>query len=154
MVLLVKPTFIVLQEEQDFEFDGIVILPKKVIKGCRDNKFDKCANEIIRQNGAIKKLRLPKWLTACETIRQVLIELMERGIWPGIEHIAEDKSETAFYIGPVDDVSEEGFYLYCYDAAGKWEKEYYLRYQGIFKIEINSKYCKSFNKYMASNLST
>ncbi len=154
VVMLIKPTFILLYEQYDFEFDGLIILPKKIIKGCRDNKYDKCFNEILRQNGAIKKLRIPAWLTTCQTIPQILTELMTRGIWPGIEHLATDHTETAFYIGSIKDTTKDGIYIYCYDAAGKWEKEYYLNYQNIFKIEINSKYCKYFNHYMRSHLRT
>lgn len=152
VVMLIRPTFIVLCEEEGFEFDGIVILPKKVISGYRDNKFDRCCNEIIRQNGALKKLKIPAWLKACQTIPQVLTEMMERGIWPGIEHISPNNSESAFYIGPINDTTKEGVYIYCYDAAGKWEKEYYLSYQNIFRIELESKYCKYFNQYMKAQL--
>ncbi len=150
VVLLNQPSFIVLQEERELEFDGVVILPKKIIKGCRDGKFERCSNEIIRQNGAIKKLRLPLWMIACQTIPQVLIELMDRGIWPGIEHLDDEKTSTAFYLGPITGTGDTGFWLYCYDAAGKWEKEYFLNYQNIFKLEINSNYCKHFNKFMKS----
>ena len=39
--------FIVVREEIDFEFDGIVVLPKKVIRGVRDGEFERCANKIL-----------------------------------------------------------------------------------------------------------
>lgn len=148
IVLLNQPSFIVVQEMQDFEFDGTIILPKKVIKGFRDGKFDSCSNEIIRQNGAINKLKIPSWMSSCSTVPQVLIELMDREIWPIIVHLNDEKTSTAFYIGPITGTDETGFWLNCYDATGKWEKEYFLSYQNILKIDINSKYCKHFNKYM------
>lgn len=148
VVMLNQRTFIVIQEMRGFEFDGVVLLPKKMIKGYRDAKFESCTNEIVRQNGAIKKLRIPAWLSSCETIPQVLIELMDRGIWPGIEQLKNENTLTAYYLGPITGTGDTGFWLTCYDAAGKWEKEYFLKYQNIFKIEINSKYCKHFNKYM------
>lgn len=47
--------YVVLREERDFAFDGVLILPKKIIRGYRDDKHDRCGNAIIRENGAIKR---------------------------------------------------------------------------------------------------
>jgi hypothetical protein len=150
VVMLNQPNFIVIHEKREFEFDGVILLPKRIIKGWRDGKFESCTNKIIRQNGEIKKLRIPAWLSNCKTIQQVLIELMDREIWPGIEYLKNERTVSAFYLGPITGSGDTGFWLYCYDAAGKWEKEYFLNYKKIFKIEINSKYCKHFNKFMKS----
>ena len=43
----IKPAFVVLREEKDFELDGIIILPKRVIKGVRDGRYDRCCNQIL-----------------------------------------------------------------------------------------------------------
>jgi hypothetical protein len=69
IVTQIKSEFIVLREEKDFDFDGIIILPKKIIKGYRDGKNDQCCNENLRENGAIKKCHAPRWLNACETLK-------------------------------------------------------------------------------------
>lgn len=150
VVLQIKPDFIVLREEQNFEFDGIIILLKKFIKNIRDNKYDKCCNEIIRFNGAVKKLRFPKWLNSCETIHQFLTQVRKRDIWIGVEIIFDKGSNSSFYIGPVIDVGSEDFSIKCYDAAGKWEKEFRVNYDEIFRIEFDSRYCNNFNAFMKS----
>jgi hypothetical protein len=77
--------------------------------------------------------------------------LMKRSIWPGIEMLFSDGS-TAFYLGPVRSVSEIGFVSKCYDAAGKWEKDYSLRWSEIFRIEVGSRYCRHFNHYMQAKI--
>lgn len=146
----IKRTFIILQEERDFELDGIIALPRRVIKGVRDGKYEQCGNQILRQNGSIKKLRAPGWLDACETIPQLLSAMMRRHIWPCIETLFNQGTESAFYLGPLTRIAEDSFYLNCYDAAGKWEKIYRLPYENVFKIEFDSKYCKHFNAYMKS----
>ena len=135
---------------REFEFDGVVILPKRVINGYRDNKYEKCRNAIIRQNGAIKKLCIPKWLDACDTIKDVLVNLQRRDIWPAIEMFVGDGSDTAFYLGPITNVDDESFCHKCYDAAGKWEKVYELSDDDLCRIEFDSNYCNSFNAYMRS----
>lgn len=148
IVTQIKSGFIVLREEEDFDFDGSIIFPKKSIKGYRDGEVDRCCNEILRENGAIRKCRSPRWLNSCKTLPEVIKELKRRDIWPGVEIIFNSHSESAFYIGPITRTAEDCFYLRCYDAAGKWEKEYNLRYDEIFRIELDSKYCKRFNDYM------
>jgi hypothetical protein len=55
IVTQIKSTFIVLREETDFDFDGIIILPKKVIKGYRDCEYERCLNEILRENNILRK---------------------------------------------------------------------------------------------------
>lgn len=150
IVTHVKPHFIVLREEIDFELDGVIILTKRSIKGSRDGKYDECCNQVLRSNGALKKLRPVRWLDSCETIAQVIAAMMRRDIWPGIEIQSNREDEWAFYIGPITGVESEQLTLRCYDAAGRWEKEYTLQYEEIFRIEFDSKYCNYFNEYMKS----
>jgi hypothetical protein len=154
IVTHIKPGFIVLREEESFELDGVIILPKRFIKGVRDGKFDLCCNEILRRNGALKHLRPIRWLNSCETIPQVIAALMRRDIWPGVEVIFNEGAESALYLGPITRVADDRFFIKCYDAAGRWEKEYELSYGEIFRIEIDSMYSRHFNAYMRSNGST
>jgi len=146
--------FIILREEVDFEFDGIIILPKKSIKGYRDSKYETCCNEILRENGAMKKCHSPRWLDSCETLSQVFAQMKSRDIWPGVETLFNEGKENAFYIGPITRTEDHYFYILCYDAAGKWEKEYQLTYEEVFRIELNSRYCDNFNAYMRRRDST
>jgi hypothetical protein len=148
VVMQIKPDFIVLREEEAFEFDGVVILAKKFIKGFRDGKYERCVNQILRENGAIKKLRAPRWLDSCETLQQVLTTLMRRDIWPGVEIVYNEGADSAFYLGVISGAEDEQFSIRSYDAAGKWEKNSVLDYDEIFKIEFNSKYCNHFNAHM------
>jgi hypothetical protein len=150
----IKPDFIVLREEEYFEFDGIVILPKRFIKNVRDGKYDKCCNEILRHNGAIKKFKAPNWIDACETIPQILSLMQKRDIWGAVEIIINDETDTDFYLGKFTQVNEKEFSIKSYDATGKWEKDFKLDFDGIFRIEFDSKYCNYFNSFMKSKTKT
>jgi hypothetical protein len=151
IIVYIGKHFVVMREETDFEFDGIIVLPKKVIRGVRDSEFERCTNDILRQNGAISRLKVPSWVVRCATIQDVLTILMKRTIWPGIEILFADRS-TAFYLGPVESVSKDGFETKCYDATGKWEKQYSFRWREIFRVEVGSRYCTHFNKYMRAKM--
>lgn len=151
IVTHIKPNFIAIREEVDFELDGVIIFPKRSIKGFRDDVYDECCNQILRHNGALKKLRPLRWLDSCETIPQIISVMMRRDIWPGIETRSERKDEWAFYIGPITALGSKQFALWCYDPAGRWEKEYTISYSEIFRIELDSRYCNHFNEYMKAN---
>lgn len=148
IVTSIKPGILVLVEEVCFEFDGAIVLPKKSIRGYRDGKRERCFNEIIRSNGAMKKCRSPRWLASCQSLPEVMEQLCRRDVWPAVEVIFNKSRESALYLGPITKVSEKHFYQKCYDATGKWEKEYKLSYDEVFKVEIGSKYCKYFNRYV------
>lgn len=152
VVTHIKPTFVVLREMIDFEFGGVIILPRRAVKSVRDGKFESCRNRILHHNGAIRKMRVPRWLDACETIPQVLSALMRRDIWPSIETVFDQGTRSAFYVGPITEVTVDECLINCYDAAGKWESIYHLGYDEIFKIEFDGKYEKHFTAYMKSQL--
>lgn len=153
IVLDLQKKYFVLQEEIAFEFDGIVVFAKKFVKGIRDNKFDACCNRVVRDNNQIDRVKLPAWLSKCNTISDILQSLYRKGVWPGIEVIYDEGKETAYFLGPITEVNDAGVHIKGYDAAGKWEKEYFIEYVEISRIEINTKYVKNFNKYMRKNFS-
>jgi len=75
---------------------------------------------------------------------------MERDIWPGVELVDKERSQKSpmFFVGPITEVGRSEFSIYCYDAAGCWEKTYKLEIQNIFKIIFDDMYTKHFNRYM------
>lgn len=149
VIIYIGTDFVALREESDFEFDGIQILPKKSIKGFRDNKFDCCCNDILEQNEQKKKLKDIAWLKACESYKDVIKALHDRDIWPGVETVLDKKNyASSFYLGPIVEIEKKRFGIRCYDAAGKWEEVYEIAFSDLFRIEFDSKYCNNFNAYM------
>lgn len=150
IVLKEAKDFIVIASENDFEFDGILILSKKFIKGFRDGKFEKCFNEIIRFNSQIKKIKLPTWLNKCQHIKNIFQEIKNHNIWPLVEIVFNKGKKSDFYIGLILGGNEKEVGVRGYNAMGKWEKEYVLDYNEILRISFNDKYSKHFNNFMKS----
>ena len=141
-----------MRELDDLDFDGVVILPKRVINGCRDGKIEKCTNRILQFSGNIKKARMPKWLYHCKSLPEVLGQLMKKQIWPSVEIIydLDGKIETDFFIGPVAQIENDEFWIHDYDAAGKWGYEWFIRFDEIYKIQFDGSYSDTFNEFMQS----
>ncbi len=138
--------FICLAVEENFEFDGFIILAKKFVNGVRDSKFEECTNRIVRLNKAINKIKIPIWITKHKTLIEVLRYFQKKGIWPAIEIIY--RKEGILYVGPITNVLGNEFSIYCYDADGSWEKNYRLSVNELFKIQFNDQYTTHFNNYM------
>ena len=104
--------------------------------------------EILGENDKFKKLKTPEWLRGCTSLRDLLENLMKRDIWPAVEILFDNNKDDALYLGPITRIEEDNFWIRCYDAAGKWEKEYRLTLDEIFRVEFDSRYCTNFNAYM------
>lgn len=152
VVTHIKSAFVVLRMELDFEFDGNVIFPKKSIKGCRDGKCERCYNEILRERGAIQKLRPTLWLDSCKTLQDVAQVILKRKIWPAVETLCDEHNKTDIFIGPITRLTDNGFFQRSYDAAGKWQKECAIPYETIFSIEFDSHYLNRFNSFMRKRI--
>lgn len=148
IVTHIKRNFIVLRELRELDFDGLVILPKKVIRGYRDNQYEDCINAIIRKLGTIKKAKAPRWLDSCDTLSEVFVQLKKRDIWPVVETDSETAEGTALYLGPITRADAKTFELDCYDATAKWEQVYEIKYSDVQRIEIDGSYDNAFNAYM------
>ena len=147
IVLQEARSFVSLLVVEDFEPDGIVVVPKKWIKGIRDGKFEACATEMIRFSGTLERTEPFAWPSNLTSLAEVCAYLKERDIWPAVE-IIYNGDDSAFYIGPITEISKRSLRLYCYDAAGQWEKEYEIDFAEIFRIEFESRYARNFNAFM------
>jgi len=152
VVTHIARSFIVLRETCDFDFDGVLVLPKRVVTGYRDGKCERCHNRILRFNGNIRKARTPRWLGSCNSVPEVLKQIKKRGIWPciGIVFELDGKTETDFFIGRIVRFEDDRFWILDYDAAGNWGEEYDIEFREILSVGFNDRYSTEFNKYMKS----
>jgi hypothetical protein len=150
IILGVSENLVILQEENGFAFGGVVALPLNRIKGRRLGSLEHLRDQVVAENGQFKKLIRYSWLRAVKNIEQILKECARRKIWPIVETIR--KRKTALFIGPITQVGPKEFSIFCYDANGKWEKEYLLNYREIFKVEIFDSYSTHFNRFMSKRV--
>jgi hypothetical protein len=146
VVLHYTKSIIAIREYDDFRSDGLIFFPRKVITEIRDGEFEECENKILRMSGEIKASRKLKWLSNINNLKDLFSYLHTKEIWPAVETF--QNSDDAFYLGPITKVTSSSIWLYCYDAAGKWEGEYNIKNKDVIRVEINSHYVDCFNNYM------
>jgi len=149
-VLACNREMVLLQNEDDFVFDGIIAFPLRSIKRIRTGALEKVRNEICVQFGLRKKINKSLWLLKVNNLQQIIDECGRRNIWPTIE--AKTKGATGLYIGPITRANQSEFGIYVYDALGKWEGGYRLPYKEVLKIELFDSYSSNFNRYMRKKM--
>ncbi len=146
IVLDYNRKYVVLRVIDDFEPDGIIFIFKKNIKSIRNGKLEKSFNAVISFCKTLKSLKETGWFHGMKTLEEIMSYLKSQSTWPSIEVVHDNGS--SLYIGEITEVSKSSFSINCYDAEGRWEKIYQLKYDTVFKIEIDGKYVRHFNDYM------
>ena len=143
----IRPDYIVIHNECNFEFDGLVVIRRKSITKCSDRTYD-THNKVLLHSGQLGKLKTPTWLDDCSTFQDIFAQLKRRRIWPAVEMV--EKKDSWFLIGPITHVEEKGSDIRCYDGQGKWEDVYPINYRYLHNITFGDSYSKHFNNYMRS----
>lgn len=105
-------------------------------------------DSILKHNGESKKLIKKHWILGCKTLREILLKLKLKEIWPGVEILCKERTESAFFLGPIVNTDNTCCEIASYDAAGQWGQSDKIAYSEIMRIDIGSNYCEHFNQYM------
>lgn len=146
VVIYMTSNFIAVCLAIDFELSGIAIVPRTHLKSVRDNANEKSMTRIMRHNRQLDKLKVPRWLSTCETLPDIFCQLKNRSIWPAVTIV--DGKDSWFFIGKITLAEERGFCIESYTSTGKWTKEQGLRMQDVALINVDGQYEKHFNRYM------
>jgi hypothetical protein len=146
IVTHIRPDYIVVREEYDFELEGIVVFSRKAVVACEERRCGKTFNEVLRHTGQMKDLKIPAWLDECCTFQDILGQLKKRRIWPAVEIV--QKKDTWFLVGPITHVEENGSLIRGYSADGKWGRDYPINYRYLHCIRFGDRYTRHFNRYM------
>jgi len=148
VVIHLNDDLVVLRIRRGLEFDGVVVIPRLLVRDWRDGSFEKAQNEILRYTGQISRARAPAWMVRCGSVADVVGALMRRRIWPYITMSVRNPKRTSHYLGPILERDGESFSLRCYGSCGVWQKPCRLRFNRVLRIRYDDAYSRNFNRYM------
>ncbi len=146
LMLACLPDMVLFRSESNFQLDGIIALPLKHLKSVHSGINETVYMKILTRAQGSKKPNTPVWITRVRNIPQLVAECQNRNHWPVVETLS--KGSGALYIGPISDLDSSGFRIFAYSAEGTWEKNYWLSWKEVFKVEILDFYSTHFNRYM------
>jgi len=133
---------ICLQKEEDFIFDGFIILPKKdITKRYTSDSNNHCAF-VMKREGLwpripdwVRKIDLSRWQTALESLHGKVI-------------IAENEAKDDFLIGPLMHSGRSSVIVKHFDGVGDWVGEFTMRTGDISIIKFLCRYATYHSKYL------
>ncbi len=150
-VLVVTDEAVLVRVDDDLRLDGFALFPLSQIKSVVEKKNATLLYKLLVMAGQITKPKDSRWFSKIKSVQHLIEECRQRKIWPVVEVQFRDKT-TALYIGPITATEAKAFCIYCYDAYGKWEKNYRVLYEDVFKVEISDSYSTAFNRYMKTKI--
>jgi len=138
--------FVLLQETDDFEVDGYVVIPIQSISEIIYNTNDKYYDKIMNLEGiitAIEKKHLID-LTSWEAIFKSIKKLDFNVI---VEN--EDPEDATFDIGPIIKITKSAVYVRYFNAKGILNKEATkINWRLITIVKFDNRYTNTFSKYL------
>ena len=138
--------YILLQETDDFEVCGYLIIPINTISKVRFNNNDKYYDKIMHweklTDKIIKKynINLSNWESIFKSIKKLNLNVI-------IEN--EDPNDCSFDIGPITKVSKEAVYIRYFNAQGFLDIEpTKIIWSYITIVKFDDRYINTFSKYL------
>lgn len=138
--------FLLVQQVEEFDLNGYAIIRKDHFSALRANEFDEVMEQILKEEGILKKkyglkktISLDSWTSMFETLKKkdfhVIVE-------------CEDLEEPTFTIGPVTKVGKNSVQVHFYDAIGVYDKKpTKIKFEDITLVRFGDRYSTIFRKY-------
>lgn len=146
-ILAISKDFLLIQNTNEFFFNGYLIIRKDGFDSIRCNEYDKTQKKIFKGEGILnngygldKKISLENWQEIFRSLKaadfHVIIE-------------CEEKEEPDFEIGPIKRVNSQTVSIQYYNPAGILEiKTTSVRYADITTLTFGDRYTTIFKKYL------
>lgn len=148
----ISDDFIQIAENDEFNFNGEIIIRRDHFDAIRCNQFEKTIKKILMAENQLTKekpqstsIDITSWKTIFEGLMKIDIHVI-------IE--CEDLKNPTFSIGPIQKIHHKSVEILNYDAMGHFNKKSTrINYRDITILKFNDKYSTVFRKYLKNSKS-
>jgi hypothetical protein len=133
---------VLLAQVIDFQFDGFMVVRKKDITKCIVDDSTKYGTKIMKLEKSwpkipilIRKLNITSWHTLLSDIKSVVI-------------VENERIDSSFYIGIVEDSKRTSVSIRCFDGVGKWQDTEVIKITDITSCTFLDRYSSIHSKYL------
>ena len=138
--------YVLLQDMDDFEVNGYLIIPTNTISKVRFNNNDRYYEKILHWEKLTDKIEkkhdinLSNWKSIFNSIKNLNLNVI-------IEN--ENPDDCTFDIGPIIEVSKEAVYIRYFNAKGLLDTEITkIIWSKITLVRFDDRYINTFSKYL------
>lgn len=149
VIIGLSDNFLQIAENEEFRFNGEVIIKRNQFDAIRCNQFEKTIKKILRTERILTKVKPKRENLKLENWVSIFEGLMDRDIHVIIE--CENLKKSTFTIGPITKITDKSVEILNYDATGKYNKKASkIKYKNITLLKFNDEYSTMFRKYVRS----
>lgn len=147
IILEFSDDFLQLAENDEFKFNGEIIIRMDHFDSIRCNKFDKTYKRILKKENQLSKRNPKRTKIDLSNWKTIFTDLKEADIHVIIE--CEDLKKPTFEIGPIEKINNKSVQLRNYDATGRLDKKpTRIKFKNITFVKFNEEYSTTFRKYL------
>jgi hypothetical protein len=135
-------SLLLIQREDDFEFDGYVVIRRKdITKSFVGESNDYCERLMRKERlwrnptKAIRSLPLSDWKALLTALSGELV-------------IIENERKESFFIGPIVGCDARGVRIQYFDGCGKWQEIERVPYRAITSVQFGSRYIRVHGRHL------
>jgi len=145
-ILNFSSDFLLLQETDNFQLMGYVIMPISKIKKIKCGKNEKYYTKIMKWEGEAEKtginykIDLNDWQSMLNSVKNTNLNVIVECEAPDID---------TFTIGPILKITRKKVYILYFDAAGYIDEDpVKINFDDITKLTFDDRYINIFSKYL------
>ena len=147
VILELSDNFMHLAENDEFKFNGEVIIRMDHFDSIRCNKFDKTFRKILAAEKQLSKSKPKRTQVDLTDWASIFTDLQKSDVHVTIE--CEDLKKPTFTIGPIEKINKKSVDIRNYDATGQLDKKVTrTNFKNITLLKYNEEYSTTFRKYL------
>jgi hypothetical protein len=142
LVVSESDTLVLIQREDDFEFDGYIVIRRRDISKSFAGESNAYCEQLMRREGlwktptkAVRSLPLADW--------QALLSALS-----GKTVIIENERKGDFFIGPIVSCDARSAMVHYFDACGQWREIERVPYRTITSVQFGCRYATVHSRYL------
>ncbi len=146
--LSIGAELLLLQEDEDFRFDGYRIVPWANIRSIVYDQRERFFEKLLKAQGELPlatpppRISLQNWKSALGSLKNT-----------GENIIVEwyDDGELVFFIGQITRLDQKSLSFCQFDSMGEWYESYPVPYESIIDIRFRNRYIEVFTREVGTS---
>ncbi len=147
VILNMSDTFMHLAEQDEFRFNGEVIIRMDHFDSIRCNEYDTTIKNILKGEKYLSKTKPKATKVDLASWATIFSAMMKADIHVIVE--CEDLKKPTFAIGPIQKVGSKSLKMHNYNPEGIYDdKLTQIKYKDITIVRFKDQYSSTFRKYL------
>jgi len=150
--MAVSDDVLLMREICDYQFWGVVAIPRNNIANYRSGRYERFAESILKTEKVASKIGLLKWktpITLKSTFEFLCRFHIDTSVTTGYQAANVEPGEKRFYLGRITSIDDHGLLIRSVDALGKWDrKPTRITFAQVTQVGFDDPYIRTFFRHV------